>query len=295
MSYASFNQAASGMSAAPGFSFEEYIMGHTSEEYQRLRAQARAWEFATRRVFEKIRLRQGMTCLDVGCGPGEVMRLMGEVVGTSGHVVGLDADARIGNEAIAALRATGSSQFDFVKGTVENLAGVGSQRFDVVYARLLLIHLSDPVSALKKMYALTRPGGYIIVQDYDFGTLHLNRFSGSDELNKVLFETYEKSGRDIHIGSRLPAHFMAAGIGCPDGTDVAGIFAPLSQSRGMIESTYRSVLPHALKMGITTEAESQAFFQTLADADGNEFGYWPQLIGAWKRKPHQARRTLKIH
>lgn len=268
-----------------GISFDEYIMGRSLAEYQQLRTQAKAWEFATRRVLERACLRPGMTCLDVGCGSGDVMRLMGEMTGASGHIIGLDADAQRGSDALTILRATGNSQFDFIHGTVENLAGATGQQFDIVFARLLLIHLADPVAALKKMYALTKPGGYLIIQDYDCQMLHHNHQHGQEEFNKVFFGVYETSGRDTRMGIRLPAHFIAAGIGHPDGTDVAGIFASLAQISPMMQSVYRSLLPRALQMGLTTEAASQEFFEMMANASPDEFGHWPQLIAVWKRKP----------
>ena len=38
------------------------------KEYQRLRDQARMWEGATAQVLDRVGLRPGMSCLDVGCG-----------------------------------------------------------------------------------------------------------------------------------------------------------------------------------------------------------------------------------
>jgi ubiquinone/menaquinone biosynthesis C-methylase UbiE len=42
--------------------------------------------------------------------------------------------------------------------------------FDLVYARLLLSHMHDPVAMLGKLAAWTRPGGQLLVQDYDVRT-----------------------------------------------------------------------------------------------------------------------------
>jgi tRNA A58 N-methylase Trm61 len=63
-----------------------YVMGRTSEEYERLRRQAELLESITGSVLDRVGLRSSMRCLDVGCGPGEVMRLMAERVGPAGHV-----------------------------------------------------------------------------------------------------------------------------------------------------------------------------------------------------------------
>jgi hypothetical protein len=52
-----------------------YVFARNSAEYERLRAQARHWEKATRSTLDEVGV--GLGALDVGCGPGEVMRLLG--------------------------------------------------------------------------------------------------------------------------------------------------------------------------------------------------------------------------
>lgn len=79
----------------------DYLRGRTSAEYQRLRAQAVVWEASTIRALDAAVLQPGMTCLDAGCGPGEVMRLLNNRVGLVGHVTGLDVDATVGHELCA--------------------------------------------------------------------------------------------------------------------------------------------------------------------------------------------------
>jgi ubiquinone/menaquinone biosynthesis C-methylase UbiE len=147
-----------------------HVMGRASEEYQRLREQAQGWEAATRAILDDAGLREGMNCLDVGCGPGEVMRLMGERVGKKGKVVGMDIDGKIGCEALEVLKGLGTSNFEFIEANVEQLQDPAKERYDIVYARFLLFHLKQPISALRKMYELTKPDGSIIIRDYDFRT-----------------------------------------------------------------------------------------------------------------------------
>src|SRR5918912_3663027 len=90
-----------------------YALARTPEEYERLRAQARVWEDATLRLLDRIGLAPGMRCLDAGCGPGETMRLMAERVGPAGRVVGVDADAALGAQALAMLHGAGHRQCEF--------------------------------------------------------------------------------------------------------------------------------------------------------------------------------------
>jgi hypothetical protein len=75
---------------------------------------------------------------------------------------------------------------------------------------------------------------------------------------------YQRTGRDLESGRKLPLHFAAAGLGEPDGTDVAGALGITAELSWFYESVYRSVLPAALRLGLTTAADSQAFLTEIA-------------------------------
>jgi ubiquinone/menaquinone biosynthesis C-methylase UbiE len=93
---------------------DNYLLGHSPDEYERLLRHGRMQEPATRRVFHAVGLRPGWTCLDIGCGPGAVMQVMGELTGPSGEVTGIDRDAKAGREAVERLQATGTSRYRFI-------------------------------------------------------------------------------------------------------------------------------------------------------------------------------------
>jgi SAM-dependent methyltransferase len=236
-----------------------------------------------------------MHCLDVGSGPGEVMRLLADLVGPAGQVTGVDSDGRLGREGLGVLQAAvpGPERFAFVETDVD-AAGADAARafpgypFDLVYARLLLSHLRDPVAMLRKLAAWARPGGLIIVQDYDVPAIGIwPPLATWEEFERVVFGVYERTGRDLMFGRKLPLHFTAAGLGEPDGTDVIGILGPTAELGWMYEGIYRSVLPAALRLGLTTEADSHAFLAEIAAtaSDRSRVGLWPLLISAWKRLP----------
>jgi 2-polyprenyl-3-methyl-5-hydroxy-6-metoxy-1,4-benzoquinol methylase len=44
----------------------------------------------------------------------------------------------------------------------------GAPEFDIVYARFLLTHLSDPADAVNAFHRHLRPGGLLAVEDIDF-------------------------------------------------------------------------------------------------------------------------------
>src|SRR5215470_3224627 len=90
-----------------------YALGHSPQEYDRLRTQARVWEDTTGKLLDQVGLGPGASCLDAGCGPGEAMRLMAERAGPSGRVLGIDTDASLGAMALATLHGAGHRQCAF--------------------------------------------------------------------------------------------------------------------------------------------------------------------------------------
>jgi FAD/FMN-containing dehydrogenase len=122
-----------------------YALGHTPEEYERLRMQARVWEATTGRLLDQVGLGPGASCLDAGCGPGETMRAMAERAGPTGRVLGIDADASLGGLALAMLHGAGHRQCAFSTQDLNSGGPIPGAPFDLVYARLLLFHLPQRV------------------------------------------------------------------------------------------------------------------------------------------------------
>lgn len=266
----------------------EYTLGYSAEECERLRLQAKIIEPGTRRLLHAIGLRPGWRCLDIGCGPGETMRLMGEIAGPSGEVTGLDWDAKAGREAVEQLEATGTSRYRFIEANMERTDEVGGP-FDLTFARLTLQFAGDPVAVLRKMYSWTKPGGYVAVQDYYARTMNLYpKLEACSELLRLIFETWERSGGDLEFAAKLPFYFVEAGIGAPDGTDTNLPMTSAEPFVAMYQTFCRSLLPKAIEFGVTTEGGMQSVFRDLqqATADGRQhWALWPLMIGVWKRKP----------
>ncbi len=265
-----------------------YALGHTPEEYERLRMQARVWQVATGRLLDQVGLGPGASCLDAGCGPGETMRAMAERVGPAGRVLGIDADPVLGAMTLAMLRGAGHRQCDFQAQDLAAAEPIPGAPFDLVYARLLLFHLPQRVDVLARLWDAVAPGGHLLVQDYDLRSIStLPELDSVGELGRVVTGAFGAVGADVHAGARLPQLFAQAGVGAPDGTDVAGRIEPLGTGRTLLESVFRNVLPTALAHGVTTEADGAAALASI-DRDAGRFAgrpmLWPLLIGAWKRK-----------
>jgi 2-polyprenyl-3-methyl-5-hydroxy-6-metoxy-1,4-benzoquinol methylase len=263
--------------------------GRTPEEYARRRAQARVWEDAAGRLLDRVGLAPGASCLDAGCGPGEVMRLMAQRVGPAGHVVGIDVDAPLGEVALRELRAAGHAQCAFAAHDVTAAEPLPGAPYDLVFARLLLFHLPQRLAVLRRLWDAVAPGGHLVVQEYDLGSVSVLPSLASVEATVgVVIGAFDAVGCDVRLGARLPAVFAEAGVGTPDGTDVAGRLDPLAAGRSILQATFASVRPGAVAHGVTTEADAAETAAALA-ADATTFAerpmLWPLLVGAWKRKP----------
>jgi ubiquinone/menaquinone biosynthesis C-methylase UbiE len=269
---------------------DSYALGRTQEEYDRLRAQARVWESATGRLLDKAGLAPGASCLDAGCGPGETMRLMAQRVGPAGRVLGIDVDASLGAMTVATLHRAGHRHCDFHAHDLTAGGPIPGAPFDLVYARLLLFHLPQRRAVLASLWDAVAPGGHLVVQDYDLRSVGvLPALDSVEELGRVVIGAFTAVGCDVYAGARLPQLFVQAGVGVPDGTDVAGRIEPLGSGRPFLENTFRSVLPTALAHGVTTETGAAATLAAIG-RDAADFAdsplLWPLLIGAWKRKEH---------
>jgi len=267
----------------------DYALERTPREYERLRTQARTWEPATERLRDRIALGAGASCLDAGCGPGETMRLLASRVGVDGTVTGVDVDAALGSVVESSLHADGLRQCRFRAGDLTDDAPVPGGPYDLVFARLLLFHLPQRVSVLARLWDAVRPGGHLVIQDYDLDPIDVVPAVASvTETNRLLVRTFEALGCDVRAGVRLPQLFAEAGVGPPDGTDVAGRLEPFGTGYPILEQTLLSVLPAASAYGISSEQHVRETLAALrrdaADMPDRAL-FWPLMIGAWRRKP----------
>ncbi|HYZ92058.1 MAG TPA: methyltransferase domain-containing protein [Actinomycetota bacterium] len=143
---------------------EHYLWDNTlAEEKQRLDEQAAIWDPYTQRYIDKLGISAGWRCLEVGAGSGTMTAWLAERVAPGGSVVAGDIDTRF----LAGLEhpAIETRQLDITSGEIEKDA------FDLVYARMVLMHLPDSGKHLATMAAAVRPGGWLLVQDVDLGYL----------------------------------------------------------------------------------------------------------------------------
>jgi SAM-dependent methyltransferase len=265
-----------------------YILGRTAEEYARLRVQARVWEDATAAALAAAGIALGMRCLDAGCGAGDGMRLMGRSVGPDGRVTGIDLDAGLGAHMLAELRREEGPQFDFVAADLLGDAPVPGAPFDFVLARLLLIHQVDPVAAVRRLGGLVRPGGRLLLMDFDLSRLAVRPEDRQIERGfAIVAGTFAASGKHADCGLRLGSYLLDAGLPFPDGTRADASHVPIAERGPMLRAVLASLAPAAAALGVAT-AEEIAALQThiaAAEAANRHFALGPMMHSAWTTLP----------
>jgi ubiquinone/menaquinone biosynthesis C-methylase UbiE len=111
-------------------------------------------------------LAQYHSLLDVGCGQCHWSRLLLPYLQPHSHITALDRDPKWaqGNGALAGKFAEYGATVEFRHGDAQCLP-FEDDCFDVVTCQTVLIHLADPLTGLKEMRRVTRPGGLVICSE----------------------------------------------------------------------------------------------------------------------------------
>ena len=122
------------------------------------------------RCFEAMRIGPACRVLDVGCGSGVDTVELAQIVGGGGHVVGVDGDAALVEKANA--RAHDSGVAPWVIHQVEDARKLPFEDdiFDARLSARVFEHMQKPEQALEEMVRVTRPGGWVVVVDTDWGS-----------------------------------------------------------------------------------------------------------------------------
>ncbi len=112
-------------------------------------------------ALDRLGLREGWTCVDVGAGGGDVSVALAEIVGQDGRIYAVDSDPARRDEVAKA--AAQHAQVVALTQAAEDL--VLPEPVDLAFCRFLLMHVFDPLVVLKRMAAAVRGGGWVVAQE----------------------------------------------------------------------------------------------------------------------------------
>jgi len=157
---------------------------------------------------ELLQVRPGQHILDVGCGVGDVTRMLAERVGPTGRMVGVDLSERLIAEA---RRRTGpaAAPIEFLVRDAERLDWPDGS-FDASRADRVLMFMERPHLAVQEMIRVTRGGGRVVVGEFDMETAIVD--SPYRAVTRKLVNFWCDSIPNSWIGRQLPGLFQDFGL-----------------------------------------------------------------------------------
>jgi SAM-dependent methyltransferase len=192
---------------------EEYLLADRPSELERLRLQSLVWEPSGRQLVAKVVDGSGGRALDVGCGALGWLRILSKWVGPSGQVVGTDIDEGLLNAARSFLDTERISNVELV---VDDLfeSKLETRSFDLVHARYLIAPLGRGRDQVASHRRLVRPGGSLVLEEWDLGSWHFNPPApAAERLIRMLSEIFAVLGGEA--GRGLPELLRDIGIDDP--------------------------------------------------------------------------------
>jgi SAM-dependent methyltransferase len=265
---------------------QKYALGHGAAELARLDRQAASIEAPTRLLLRAAGLAPGMRVLDLGTGLGHVARLVAELVGPTGAVVGVDRSSDALAAASARTPAEMAARITFVEGDV--CSWRASEAFDAVIERLLLFHMADPAAVVRHHLANLRAGGRFIAIDFDLGGDARSEPSVPlfDAALRWVREAFRAEGAWPRVGARLGLLLEDAGL---EGVTTFGVQPYVSHRQphaaallaGVVRSLERAIVTHGIATAEEIQIDTLEQRLTGAMREAGAVLMLPTVVGAW--------------
>ena len=233
-----------------------------------------------------------MRVLDLGTGLGHVARLAGELVGSEGSVVGIDASSAALDVARRRAEDAGERHVSFIEADVRSWRA--AEPFDAIVGRLILFHLSDPATVVRHHAQNLRPGGRFMAIDFNLGGARTQpAVPLAHEILGWVTRAFEAAGASPSIGARLGPILAQAGLLEVTTFGVQGYLQPGDpMAARLLAGVARSLAGAIVTHGIATveqlgiESLESRIAESLERADAVLLA--PTVAGAWGLSPEVA-------
>jgi SAM-dependent methyltransferase len=246
-------------------------------ERERLDSITRLYDPTTLALCRMLGAADGWRCLDVGAGTGSLARALSVLVEPTGSVTALDVDTRF-------LEPLASERLEVVASDV-TVQALPSAEFDFVHARLLLEHLVDRDAVLTAMVRATAPGGWLLIEDFDWSTaLMIDPPSPvHDKVASAIVELFAGHGYAASYGRTLPRRLEAAGL-VEVGTRAESLQVRADREHGLPqwELLAAQLAPGLLAHELLTREDLDRFHELWHD--GETVCFAPLMVSCWGRR-----------
>jgi ubiquinone/menaquinone biosynthesis C-methylase UbiE len=185
----------------------EYVHGYGTPEQERLVEQAEHWRH--RLIRDGTELEPGTRLLEVGCGVGAVLAVLGqEFPGV--RLTGIDIEQKQLDYARGHLKRAGV-EATLLQADARELP-FEDESFDHVWMMWFLEHVADPPAVLREARRVLVPGGAITAIEVDYSTCRAEPSTPAVEaLFRSMVQGMAASGWS-DAGTRLPGWLREAGF-----------------------------------------------------------------------------------
>lgn len=250
------------------------------EAGERFDALSAIFDPSTFRHLDHLGIGAGWRCWEVGAGGPSVPRWLAERAGPAGRVLATDID----------ISWTRRAESPLIEVRRHDVAAdePPAEVFDLVHARLVLVHVADRGRALRSMINVLRPGGWLLLEDADPALQPLicpDEFGPAQQLANRLRAAFRKMlaqrGADLSYGRKLPRLLREAGLA----EVAADAFFPITSPacNELEAATVRQIRAGLIAGGY---AAADEIGQHLANiATGQLDLATAPMISAWGRRP----------
>jgi ubiquinone/menaquinone biosynthesis C-methylase UbiE len=254
------------------------------DESRRISSLEEVYDPITFRHLEALGIGPGMRCLEVGGGGGSVGVFMSDRVGVSGSVLLTDLN----------LTLVEDRERPNIETRVHDIRSdpLDEGSFDIIHARLVLEHIPERLPVIERMVTALRPGGWMLIEDFDFSTaLHLsptNMFFVPQELGDVytrIMIAAQRLGGGVNqeFGRDLPQHLANAWLEDIDAETCTRLIVGGSSRVYWTTVAARQVGPSLVGAGYLSQDELDFYIQTLEHPGAMMQS--PAMVSAWGRRP----------
>lgn len=246
------------------------------QERARLAGIEALWEPGSRAILAALGLGDGRRCLEVGAGGGALVEWLAGQVGAAGRVLATDLDPRF-VEPLAS-ETVEVRGHDIMTGPPERDA------FDLVHARLVVEHLADPRAAVANMAAAVRPGGWLVVEDYDWTAFGADPPDAlTERIAAGVIGFMAESGFDPTYGRRVVSDVAAAGLEDVRGEGRQRVVDDGHPGFRFFRLSFEALRSGAIAAGKLDAGDADAFARRLAE--GGLRVITPVVVAAIGRRP----------
>jgi len=243
-----------------------YVLDHQLEgEKKRLALMSQLLDPMHRRHVESLGIRRDAQVLEVGCGNGSMSVWMAEHVVANGHVVALDLDLSLVNDV-------DDPRVEFRRGDIV-AAPVEPSRFDLVTARAVLHHVTDPRAAIANLVASLRSGGTILLIEPDFLPVSIAKPADIRNFWNGWLAWSRERGIDYFIGRTLAPRLAVHGFKEIAGAAETAVYDGGSPWADYWFQTITELRGDLVQSGKLTNALIDTFLAACADPN-----WWTQTI-----------------